>query len=163
MMVSAPPVASLVLIAWSRVWSPVAPEAWFKEAWRALDLPDDDELRDVAFCSQFHVGIPAPRAPLMLHAALNRPGDLVRMEWMRVMAHLGLKPGADMLQPDHLAVACEVLAQAVAREEDLIVRELWSRYMAPWCDVALMRLSDQDPRLHRIVEQFREGVVHQLD
>lgn len=159
MTVGAPPLASLVLIAWSRVWSPVAPESWFKEAWRALDLPDDDALRDIEFCSQFHAGMPAPRAPLMLHAALNRPGDHVRMEWMRVMAHLGLKPGADMLQPDHLAVACEVLAQAVARGEDLIVDELLSRYMSPWCDEALARLSDQDQRLLRVVERFRETAV----
>lgn len=76
----APPIESLVLIAWSRVWTPAAPIAWFYEAWKALDLPDDEALRDVERCSAFHAGVPAPRVPLLLHAALEHPGDVVRMD-----------------------------------------------------------------------------------
>lgn len=152
----AAPIESLVLIAWSRIWSPVAPIAWFHEAWKALDLPDDEALRDIEFCSIFHAGVPAPRVPLLLHAALDRPGDVVRMDWMRVMAHLGLAPGDPMLPPDHLAIACEIFAQAVARDEALIIGELRSRYLEPWCDAAARRLSGEDPRLTAIVERFRE-------
>jgi hypothetical protein len=153
------PTESLVLIAWSRVWSPVVPVDWFEEAWRALQLPDDRALRDTEFCSLFHAGMPAPRVPLLLHAALGVSGDVARTDWMRVMSHLGLAPGDDMLPADHLAVDCEIFAHAVARGEDLIVRELRARYLLPWCETAADRLSGEDPRLLLIVEQFRDSLA----
>lgn len=149
---------SLVLIAWARIWSPMVPVEWFQEAWQALRLPDDPDLRDMEFCSLFHVGVPAPRVSLLLHATLNQPGDVVRMDWMRVMSHLALKPGDQVLPPDHLAICCEIFAQAAARGEDLIVHELRARYLLPWCDAAARRLSGEDPRFAVIVEEFREAV-----
>jgi|ThiBioDrversion2_2_1062182.scaffolds.fasta_scaffold35925_2 hypothetical protein len=152
------PTEALVLFAWSRIWSPVVPPDWYREAWAALGLPDDEEFRDTGFCSTFHTGFPAPRVPLLLHAALNQPGDTVRMDWMRVMSHLGIAPGEHMLPPDHLAIDCEIFASAVARSEDVIVRELSERYLSPWCDTAIRRLSDADPRLGGIVEQFRAAI-----
>jgi TorA maturation chaperone TorD len=80
------------------------------------------------------------------------------MDWMRVMSHLALKPGDQVLPPDHLAICCEIFAQAVARGEDLIVQELRSRYLLPWCDAAAGRLSGEDPRFRVIVEEFREAL-----
>jgi TorA maturation chaperone TorD len=74
---------------------------------------------------------------------------------MRVMAFLGLKPGASMLPPDHLAVACEVYAQALARDERVLVAELRARYFLPWCDVAAARL---EGRLGEVVARFREVI-----
>lgn len=149
---------SLVLIAWARVWSPMVQVEWFQEAWQALRLPNDPDLRDMEFCSLFHVGVPAPRVSLLLHATLNQPGDVVRMDWMRVMSHLALKPGDQVLPPDHLAICCEIFAQAAARGEDLIVHELRARYLLPWCGAAARRLSGEDPRFAVIVEEFREAV-----
>ena len=48
--------------------------------------------------------------------------------------------GTYTLPPDHLGAACESLAVAIEREEDLLVRELVQRYLAPWCGVAAARL-----------------------
>lgn len=63
-----------------------------------------------------------------------------------------------MLAPDYLAIACEIFAQAVAGDEGVIIGELRSRYLEPWCDVAARRLSDEAPRLTAIVERFRDAL-----
>jgi len=31
--------AALPFVAWSRIWSPLAPKAWREEGWQALALP----------------------------------------------------------------------------------------------------------------------------
>lgn len=142
-------------IAWSRIWSPVVPRQASMAAWQALDLPRDETLRDVIFCSTFHAGFPSPKVPLFLHEALNQPGDHVRMDFLRAMSHLRVKAGAKMLPPDHLAVACEIVACALSADEPVIVAEIRDRYLLPWCTAAEARLAEDDKRLSEIVQGFR--------
>lgn len=148
------PFDALVAIAWSRIWSPVVPHDSFVAAWRALELPGDTTLRDNLFCSTFHAGFPAPQVPLLLHAALNLPGDHVRIDMLRAMAHLGLKAGAKMLPPDHLAVACEVTACALKAGEPVMVAELRDSYLVPWGAHAEACLAEADGDLREIVRRF---------
>lgn len=152
----AAPFEALVAITWSRVWSPVVPPALFVAAWAALGLPEDRAVRDTAFFSTFHAGFPTPKAPLLLHAALNRPGDAVRMDVLRAMSHLGVKAGDHMLPPDHVAIACEVLTSAIVAGEPVIVREIAMRYLVPWCERMLARLEKAEAGLMDIVRAFRD-------
>ena len=133
--------AALPFVAWSRVWSPLAPEAWREEAWQALSLPGRFADCESAFISAFVVGLPAPNVPLLLHAALGRDGGAVREDWMRVIHHLELHWNEQVLPPDHLGAACDVLVCAVEREESVLIRELRKRYLEPWCTVATERLA----------------------
>ena len=137
----APLEAALPFVAWARVWSPLAPAAWREEAWQALALPGRFAECESEFLSSFVVGLPGPPVPLLLHAALGRDGGSVREDWMRVLAHLGLRFGERTLPPDHLGAACEALAFAIEREETVLVRELVKRYLEPWCEVAASRLA----------------------
>lgn len=136
--------AALPFVAWSRVWSSLAPMAWREEAWQALDLPGRFADCESEFLATFVVGVPAPEVPLLLHAALGRDGGAVREDWMRVIAHLGLRFGERTLPPDHLGAACEVLACAIEREETVLVHELVKRYLEPWCQVAADRLARRE-------------------
>jgi hypothetical protein len=135
-----PKTSALPFVAWSRVWSPLSPRAWREEAWQVLGLPGRFEDCESSFLGTFVVGLPAPRVPLLLHAALGRDGGAVREDWMRVIGHLDLRPCEPTLPPDHLGVACDVLVCAIQREEDVIVDELRKRYLEPWCAVAHERL-----------------------
>lgn len=146
---------ALVAIAWSRIWSPVVPCEAFVATWGALDLPDDAALRDTEFFSTFHAGFPAPKVPLFLHEALNLPGDHARIDFLRAMAHLGVKAGDKMLPPDHLAVACEIVACALSAGEQVIAAEIRDRYLLPWCAAAGARLMEDDDGLREIVRNFR--------
>jgi hypothetical protein len=146
--------AALPFIAWSRIWSPLAPEDWRDEAWLALSLPGTWADSESAFWSAFMVGLPAPDVPLLLHAALGRDGGGVREDWMRVIGHLGLTWSESSLPPDHLGAACDVLACAIEREETVLIRELRGRYLEPWCAVARERLSGREDGLVRLPESF---------
>ena len=99
--------AALPFIAWSRIWSPLAPTAWREEAWQVLSLPGRFMDCESAFLSAFVVGLPSPTVPLQLHAALGRDGGTAREDWMRVIQHLELRWNEQTLPPDHLGVACE--------------------------------------------------------
>ena len=125
--------AAFPFVAWSRVWSPLAPEAWREEAWQALSLPGRFADCESAFLSAFVVGLPTPDVPLLLHAALGRDGGSVREDWMRVIQHLELRRNERALPPDHLAAACDLLACAITREETVLIHELCKRYLEPWC------------------------------
>jgi hypothetical protein len=136
--------AALPFVAWSRVWSPLAPEAWREEAWQALSLPGRFADCESAFLSAFVVGLPAPDVPLLLHAALGRDGGVVREDWMRVINHLGLRWNGKSLPPDHLGAVCDVLTCAILREESVLISELRKRYLEPWCAVASESLAGKD-------------------
>jgi len=129
------------------------------EAWRALELPDDWCMHEAAYWSTFHVGLPAPDVPLLLHAALGREGASVREDWMRVFAHLGLVWGDRTLPPDHIAAACEALASAILNADDVLVRELCQRYLLPWCDAARLRLAGRSDGLDRIAACFEADLT----
>jgi hypothetical protein len=146
--------AALPFVAWSRVWSPLAPEAWREESWHALALPASFAASESAFLGAFVVGLPAPDVPLLLHAALGRDGGAVREDWMRVIQHLGLRWNEQALPPDHLGAACDVLACATLREESILIRELRKRYLEPWCAVANERLAGRDDAIARLPEVF---------
>jgi hypothetical protein len=139
---------------WARVWSPVVPVAETNAAWRTLGLPGDPAALHADFLATFHYGVPVPAVPLVLHHTLNRPGDSAREDWMRVLAWLDLAFGDVRLPPDHLAIACEVLAVAQARNERVILHELLERYVRPWCDVARHRLERTGSPLLPVVERF---------
>ncbi|MCP5039669.1 MAG: hypothetical protein GY944_01490 [bacterium] len=146
--------AALPFVAWSRVWSPLAPEAWRDEAWQALSLPGRFTDCESEFLSAFVVGLPAPDVPLLLHAALGRDGTTAREDWMRVIQHLGLRWNQKALPPDHLGAACDVLACAITREESVLIRELRRRYLEPWCAVASERLAGKNDAIARLPEAF---------
>ena len=136
------------LLLWARLWSPVVPAAESRNAWRELNLSADCDALQAEFIRTFHHGAPAPKVSLLLHHSLNLTGDGTREDWMRAMAWLDLQYGDIRLPPDHLAVACEVLAVAEAREEAVLSAELTGRYLLPWCEVASERLrADASPLL----------------
>ncbi len=146
--------AALPLVAWSRVWSPLCPAAWREEAWRALSLPGRFASCESDYLGSFVVGLPAPDVPLLLHAALGRDGGAVREDWMRVIAHLELRWNDKQLPPDHLGAACDVLVCAIARDENVLIRELCKRYLEPWCAVAAERLAGRGGAIARLPELF---------
>jgi hypothetical protein len=135
---------ALPFVAWSRVFSPLSPEAWREEAWQALSLPGEFADCESAFMSAFVVGLPAPDVPLQLHAALGQDGGCVRENWMRVIQHLELRWNEQTLPPDHLAVACDVMVCAIERDEGVLIRELCKRYLEPWCAAASHQLTGKD-------------------
>ena len=146
--------AALPFVAWSRVWSPLAPGAWREEAWQALSLPGQFADCESDFLSAFVVGLPAPDVPLLLHAALGRDGGTVREDWMRVIQHLELRWNEQALPPDHLGAACDVLVCAITREESVLIHELRKRYLEPWCAVASERLAGKSNAIVRLPEAF---------
>lgn len=150
--------AALPFVAWSRVWSPLAPRAWREEAWQALSLPGCFADCESDFLSAFVVGLPTPDVPLLFHAALGRDGGTVREDWMRVIQHLGLRWNQQALPPDHLGAACDVLVCAITREEDILIRELCRRYLEPWCAAATARLAGQGGAIARLPEAFAEDL-----
>jgi hypothetical protein len=151
--------AALPFVAWSRIWSPLSPVAWREEAWQALSLPAKFADSESAFLSTFVIGLPSPDVPLLLHAALGREGGAVREDWMRVIRHLGLRWNEQALPPDHLGVACDVLACAIQHEEGLLIRELRKRYLEPWCAVASERLTGNNDTLERLPKLFRADLL----
>lgn len=146
--------AGLLFIAWSRVWSPLVPEPMRDDAWQLLELPDRWSLHEPEFWQTFHVGVPAPPVPLLLHAALGVAGDVAREDWMRVMTHLGLAWQGHRLPPDHLGPACEILACAIEAGEAVLIEELCQRYLLAWCQLARARLADSGTALERLPKRF---------
>lgn len=145
---------ALPFVAWSRVWSPLTSKAWRAEAWDALALPGPFADCESEFLGAFVVGLPAPEVPLLLHAALGRDGGAVREDWMRVIDLLALRWSDKALPPDHLAVACDVLACAAVRDERVLIHALCTRYLEPWCAVASERLAGSHATLARLPAAF---------
>jgi TorA maturation chaperone TorD len=91
---------------------------------------------------------------LLLHAALLRSSDETRTGMLRAMSHMGMTFGDQVLAPDHLAIACEVAAVALAQKEPVVMGSLPDGYLIPWCGTVRPQLDDDDTRLRRVVEQF---------
>jgi hypothetical protein len=132
------PVARLTQ--WARIWSPLASSEERLAAWEALGIDGEGPPDD--FWSLFHNGAPSPQVPLLFHAALGIPGDSAREDWMRSLDYLGLEWKDNVLPPDHLAVACDVVAYAAAEGETVLVRELTDRYLMRWAASAGEKLAD---------------------
>ena len=150
---------ALLMIAWSRIWSPVVDDKLRSEAWQALDLPSSYEANKSLYWTTFHVGAPQPQVPLVLHAALSREGTGAREDWLRVISHLGLSWDNVHLPPDQLGAACEIYACAIERQEQVLVKELGERYLLPWCDIAAQSLAQVEPVLLSLVESFKRDLV----
>ncbi|MCP5319792.1 MAG: hypothetical protein H7A12_03020 [Pseudomonadales bacterium] len=146
---------ALAMLAWARLWSPLADTATRATVWSALGLPGGFDEIAVEYWSAFHG--PAPTVSLLLHAALGRDGAAVREDWLRVMDHLELEWEAAQLPPDQLGVACEVFACAVEAQEPVLQRELLVRYLLPWCERALARL-ESGSGLAALVAAFRDDL-----
>ncbi len=146
--------AALTFIAWSRIWSSVVDDERRVEAWEALALPGDYDALKSDFWTTFHVGNPMPKVPVLLHAALNMEGGAAREDWLRVINYLGLEWDEVHLAPDQLGVACEIYACAIEREEPVLIEELRTRYLLPWCQFAKGQLSLDHPALKFLAEQF---------
>jgi len=153
-MLESPLEAALPFVAWSRIFSPLAPAAWREEAWQALALPGRFSTWESAFLDAFVLGLPAPEVPLLLHAALGLEGGRVREEWMRVIQHLELHWKEHILPPDHLAVACDVMVCAIEREEEVLIRELRRRYLDVWCERASQRLACGEAAIAQLPARF---------
>ena len=149
---------ALLIIAWSRVWSPLVDEAQRAQAWEALELPNDYERHKAQYWSTFHVGAPEPQVSLLLHCALGQEGSGVREDWLRVINYLGLSWDDVHLPPDQLGAACETYACAIDRSEPVLIEELRNRYLLPWCQVAEERLTDSGSVLLPLVEKFQQDL-----
>jgi hypothetical protein len=149
---------ALVMIAWSRVWSPLGDEATRAQAWEALKLPDDYERHKANYWSVFHAGTPQPQVPLLIHAALGQEGPGVREDWLRVIDYLELSWDDVHLPPDQLGAACEIYACAIDRSEPVLIEELRKRYLLPWCEAAQESLAETRSELLPLVEKFRQDL-----
>lgn len=147
--------AALALLAWARVWSPLASPAEREEARQALGL---DAADDAGYWSTFHAALPAPRVPLLLHAALGREGAQLREELSRVAGFLQLRWRERVLPPDHLAAACELLAAALENGDDRLADELRRRYLQPWCAIAHERLAADASPLLPLADAFADDL-----
>jgi TorA maturation chaperone TorD len=150
---------ALLIIAWSRIWSPLVNEDMRASAWQALDLPDDYENHKAEYWTTFHVGAPEPQVPLVLHAALHLEGSGVREDWLRTISYLELSWDDVHLPPDQLGAACEIYACAIERKESVLVEELRSRYLLPWCEVAGQSLFRSKSHLLPLVKNFAEDLA----
>ncbi len=151
--------AAMHFIAWSRVFSPVVPKELRAEAWEALGLPGPFERVEGEYWSLFHIGMPGPPIPLLLHSALNMDGQGAREDWLRVIHHLELSWDDVHLPPDQLGAACEVYACAIEREEPVLITELRQRYLLPWCAMAKAKLAETEHELLALVERFEADLL----
>jgi len=145
---------ALRMLAWSRIWSPLASDEQREEAWTLIGLGGSFREVRSEYWSLFHVGSPVPPVPTLLHAALGREGASVREDWMRAAHHLGLRWHGARLAPDQLGVACEVYACAIESEEVVLVGELRGRYLLPWCEVAQRGVEAASEVLARLPSRF---------
>jgi len=135
------------MVAWSRIFSPMAPEELRREAWEALELPEDFEQCRSEFWTTFLVGNPMPLVSLLLHSQLNLEGDPTRADFIQLMTHLELEWNDMHVPPDQLGAACEIYACAIEREESVLIYEIRERYLLPWCAKAKSQLMLSCPSL----------------
>ena len=150
---------ALLMVTWSRIWSPVVDDTLRSEAWQTLRLPGDYETHKSNYWTIFHVGAPQPQIPLILHAALSLEGAGVREDWLRVISHLGLSWNDVHLPPDQLGAVCEIYACAIEQQEQMLIVELRDRYLLPWCDVAAQSLAQSESELLPMVESFKRDLT----
>lgn len=150
---------ALVFVAWARVWSPLVEDALRREAWLQLELPGDFDEANRDFMRAFHVAVPQPPVPLLMHAALNLDGGNVREDFVRIMEFLDVEyQDQGRLPPDHLACICELFALSIDANEPVLVQGIRERYLVPWVAMA-RRVLDGHPLLEELVTQFGEDVA----
>jgi hypothetical protein len=147
----------LVFAAWARVFSPLLDETLRREAWEQLDLPADFSATQPALWKAFHIGLPQPPAPLLLHVLLGVDGGALRETMVRILEYLDLDWSDHRLPPDHLACVLELLGLAATHHEPVLVEGLRERYVSPWCERAYQALQSE-PAMASLVERLREDV-----
>lgn len=150
---------ALVFVAWSRIFSPLVDDALRREAWQQLELPGDFDETAPDFMRAFHVSLPQPPAPLLMHAALHQDGGSVREDFVRVMDYLDVDyEEGGRLPPDHLACACELVALSIDAGEPVLVDGLRVRYLGPWVAMAREAVGGH-PVLAGVVEVFAQDLA----
>lgn len=129
------------LMNWALLWSPLQDDDTFVVAWHqlALEVPVDDSLRH-AFVKTFVIDLPRPQMPLTFSNALQRESGACHEDWMRVSQQLGLERAGPVLPPDHMALACELLVHAWARDDKVLLQGMLERYFEPWLTLAQERV-----------------------
>lgn len=128
---------------WALLFSPLRDDDLAADAWQALELPGDFHAIATDFNRQFVLDYPAPKASLMFSALLQREAGACREEWMRIAAHLDMERTGPSLPPDHLALACEIVAHTIRRHEILLLRGIAERYLSPWIQAAQSACDDK--------------------
>jgi hypothetical protein len=146
--------AVATLGAWSRVWNPLLTREDKRGSWEALDLPGPMDEVEPGCWRVFHAAVPSPMVPLMLHSLAGMDGAQAREDWLRAIHHLQLEWSDRVISPDHVAAACEVLAAAVENDDRVLVRELFARYVDPWCAEATKRLADHPSPARDLLDSF---------
>lgn len=121
---------------WAMLFSPLRDDDLAADAWQALELPGEFSVIATDFNRHFVLDYPAPKASLMFSSLLQREAGACREEWMRIAAHLDIERTGPSLPPDHLALACEIVAHAITRNETLLLRGIAERYLLPWIQAA---------------------------
>lgn len=145
---------TLRMLAWARLWSPLSDETTLRSAWEALELPGSYDASCIEYWNTFHAGVPQPPVPLQLHALPGADGGALREALLRVAEHLEVETSGRRLPPDHLALACELLALAIEREEPVLVAGLMQRCIAPWAEVAQRAVPRGNAAMPALLEAF---------
>lgn len=151
---------TLRMLAWARLWSPLSNEATLRAAWEALELPGSYDASSIEYWNTFHAGVPQPPVPLQLHALPGADGSTLREALLRVAEHLEVETSGQRLPPDHLALACELYALAIEREEPVLVAGLMQRCIAPWAEAARRAMPGDRAGMAALLEAFLLDAHH---
>lgn len=149
--------ATLRMLAWGCLWSPLAENEDHQDAWELLDLPGCFEDVRIEYWNSFHVGMPQPPVPALIHALLQQEGAALREDLMRVAEYLEVEWGDRRLPPDHLGPVCELYGLAIEREELVLIQGLRERYLRPWVQVAQGVLVSKVPLL-ALLQSFSDDI-----
>ncbi|CBL45595.1 hypothetical protein HDN1F_20120 [gamma proteobacterium HdN1] len=146
------------LLDWSTLFSPIAETTEHALAWSHLGLAGTfDENTRKAYNSTFLISMPQPQVPLLFSSLLQREASACREDWMRVAAHLGLSREGASLPPDHIALACELLAHAWNRNERVLLEGAVERYFLPWLELAMERCDSS--LKERLLAEFQQDIT----
>lgn len=148
------------LLHWAMLWSPLRDESLGEEAWECLGLPGRYQDQAVAFTQAFILDLPAPVASPMFSVTLQREAGACREECMRIADYLGMERTGPSLPPDHLALACEMLAHGLRQQEQVLSEGLVERYLTPWIDTASRAVPAS---LQPLLSAFHEDVLAALN
>lgn len=138
---------------WAMLFSPLRDDDLAADAWETLQLPGDFSAIATDFNRCFVLDYPAPKASPIFSALLQREAGACREEWMRIAAHLDLARTGPSLPPDHLALACEIIAHAITRNEQVLLQGILERYVMPWIRAA--QEACEDPLMQDLLQHFQ--------
>lgn len=146
----------LRLLHWALLWSPLRDDSLGNDTWQALGLPGNYLAIAPRFNQMFFIDLPAPRIGLLFSAALGREAGACREEWMRIAEHLGMERIGPSLPPDHLALACEILAHSIQQQEKVLCKGIMQRYLQPW--LAQAKAACEQDELQQMLQRFEEDL-----